>query len=88
MSTRRSSEIVAAAGILVNLVVVALLSRARRQSLNVRGAYLHIVTDLAAFVGTGIAALLILVTGWNRLDPVAFTARRRAHVRRRLVASS
>jgi cobalt-zinc-cadmium efflux system protein len=63
--------IVAAAGIAVNLIVVALLSRARRQSLNVRGAYLHIVTDLAAFVGTGIAAALILLTGWNRLDSVA-----------------
>ncbi len=63
--------VVALAGIAVNLVVVALLSRARRQSLNVRGAYLHIVTDLAAFVGTGIAALLILATGWNRLDPIA-----------------
>ena len=63
--------IVAAAGIAVNLIVVALLSRARRQSLNVRGAYLHIVTDLAAFVGTGVAAALILLTGWNRLDPVA-----------------
>ena len=44
--------VVAAVGIVVNLVV-ALLSRARRQSLNVRGAYLHIVTDLAAFIGTG-----------------------------------
>ena len=63
--------IVALAGIVVNLVVVALLSRARRQSLNVRGAYLHIVTDLAAFVGTGLAALVILATGWNRLDPIA-----------------
>jgi cobalt-zinc-cadmium efflux system protein len=63
--------IVAAAGIAVNLIVVALLSRARRQSLNVRGAYLHIVTDLAAFVGTGVAAALILLTGWNRLDPIA-----------------
>ena len=57
--------VVAAVGI-TNLVVVALLSRARRQSLNVRGAYLHIVTDLAAFIGTGIAAVLILLTGWNR----------------------
>jgi len=63
--------IVAAVGIVVNLVVVALLSRARRQSLNVRGAYLHIATDLAAFVGTGVAAVLILLTGWNRLDPIA-----------------
>jgi len=63
--------IVAVVGIAVNLVVVALLSRARRQSLNVRGAYLHIVTDLAAFVGTALAAVLILFTGWNRIDPVA-----------------
>jgi cobalt-zinc-cadmium efflux system protein len=63
--------LVAVAGIAVNLVVVALLSRARRQSLNIRGAYLHIVTDLAAFVGTALAALLILLTGWNRLDPIA-----------------
>ncbi len=63
--------VVAAAGIAVNLVVVALLSRARRRSLNIRGAYLHIATDLAAFAGTGLAAALILVTGWNRLDPLA-----------------
>jgi cobalt-zinc-cadmium efflux system protein len=63
--------LVAAAGIAVNLVVVALLARAQRQSLNVRGAYLHIVTDLAAFVGTGIAAGLILLTGWDRFDALA-----------------
>jgi cobalt-zinc-cadmium efflux system protein len=63
--------LVAAAGIVVNLVVVALLARAQRQSLNVRGAYLHIVTDLAAFVGTGIAAALILLTGWDRFDALA-----------------
>jgi cobalt-zinc-cadmium efflux system protein len=63
--------LVAAAGIVVNLVVVALLARAQRQSLNVRGAYLHIVTDVAAFVGTGIAAALILLTGWDRFDALA-----------------
>jgi cobalt-zinc-cadmium efflux system protein len=62
---------VAAVGIAVNLAVVALLARAERQSLNVRGAYLHVVTDLAAFVGTGVAAGLILLTGWNRFDPIA-----------------
>jgi cobalt-zinc-cadmium efflux system protein len=63
--------IVAAVGIAVNLVLVALLSRARRESLNVRGAYLHIATDLVAFVGTGIAALLILLSGWDRFDALA-----------------
>lgn len=63
--------VVALAGIAVNLVVVALLARAERQSLNLRGAYLHIVTDLAAFAGTGAAAALILLTGWDRFDAVA-----------------
>jgi cobalt-zinc-cadmium efflux system protein len=63
--------VLALLGIGVNLVVMALLSRAERQSLNIRGAYLHIVSDLAAFVGTGAAAGLILVTGWDRFDAVA-----------------
>ncbi|MDQ4019236.1 MAG: cation diffusion facilitator family transporter [Actinomycetota bacterium] len=62
---------VALAGVAMNVVVAALLGRARRQSLNVRGAYLHVATDAAAFLGTALAAALILVTGWNRLDPVA-----------------
>lgn len=63
--------VVALAGIAVNLGVMGLLSRAERKSLNVRGAYLHIVTDLAAFLGTGAAAGLILLTGWDRFDPIA-----------------
>jgi cobalt-zinc-cadmium efflux system protein len=63
--------VVALAGIAVNLVVVWILSRARRQSLNVRGAYLHITTDLAAFAGTVVAGVLILLTGWDRFDPIA-----------------
>jgi cobalt-zinc-cadmium efflux system protein len=63
--------VVALAGIAVNLAVVGILSRARRQSLNVRGAYLHITTDLAAFAGTAVAGVLILLTGWDRFDPIA-----------------
>ena len=63
--------IVAVAGIAINLIVAGLLRRARRQSLNVRGAYLHVVTDLAAFVGTAVAAGLIALTGWNGFDAVA-----------------
>jgi cobalt-zinc-cadmium efflux system protein len=63
--------LVALAGIVVNLVVLAVLSRARRASLNVRGAYLHAATDLAASVGTAVAGALILLTGWDRFDPLA-----------------
>ena len=49
----------------------ALLARPSRESLNVRGAFLHVATDLAAFAGTAIAGGIILATGWNRADPVA-----------------
>jgi cobalt-zinc-cadmium efflux system protein len=62
---------VAVAGIAVNLGVLAILTRARRQSLNIRGAYLHVATDLIAFVGTAVAGLLIVLTGWDRFDPLA-----------------
>jgi cobalt-zinc-cadmium efflux system protein len=62
---------VALGGIAVNLGVLAVLSRARRESLNIRGAYLHVATDLAAFVGTAVAGALIILTGWDRFDPLA-----------------
>jgi cobalt-zinc-cadmium efflux system protein len=62
---------VALAGVAVNLVATLVLSRADRSSLNVRGAYLHIATDLAAFAGTSVAGALVLATGWNRFDAIA-----------------
>jgi cobalt-zinc-cadmium efflux system protein len=63
--------VVALVGIAVNLAATFVLSRADRTSLNVRGAYLHIATDLAAFAGTALAGALVLATGWNRFDPIA-----------------
>ena len=62
---------VALAGVAVNLVATALLARSSRESLNVRGAFLHVATDLAAFAGTAAAGALILATGWDRFDPIA-----------------
>jgi cobalt-zinc-cadmium efflux system protein len=62
---------VALVGVAVNLVATALLARASRESLNVRGAFLHMVTDLAAFAGTAAAGGLVLATGWDRFDPLA-----------------
>jgi cobalt-zinc-cadmium efflux system protein len=63
--------VVALVGIVVNLAATLGLSRASRDSLNVRGAFLHVATDLAAFVGTAIAGALVLTTGWDRFDPLA-----------------
>jgi cobalt-zinc-cadmium efflux system protein len=62
---------VALAGIGVNLAATAVLARASRESLNVRGAFLHVATDSVAFAATAIAGALILVTGWDRFDPIA-----------------
>jgi cobalt-zinc-cadmium efflux system protein len=62
---------VALAGIAVNLVASLLLAGPSRHSLNMRGAFLHVVTDLAAFAGTAVAGGVILATGWDRADPVA-----------------
>jgi len=63
--------VVAAAGIAVNLVAAWLIARADRRSLNVAGAYWHIVTDLFAFVATLVAGLVILLTGWTQADALA-----------------
>jgi cobalt-zinc-cadmium efflux system protein len=63
--------VVALCGVVVNMAATALLSRASRESLNVRGAFLHVATDLVAFIGTAIAGVLILATGWDRFDPIA-----------------
>ncbi len=63
--------IVAVAGVVVNLAATWTLSKANRESLNVEGAFQHILTDLAAFVATAIAGLVILLTGFSRADGIA-----------------
>ena len=62
---------VALAGILVNVAAAWTLSRADRRSLNVQGSIQHVVTDLYGFIGTAIAAGVILLTGFQRADPIA-----------------
>jgi cobalt-zinc-cadmium efflux system protein len=63
--------VVAIIGAVVNLLATWVLAKANRTSLNIRGAYAHVVTDLYAFIGTAIAGLVILLTGWERADSVA-----------------
>jgi len=59
---------VAGAGLVVNIVAALLLHRAAGESLNVRGAYLHVLGDLLGSVGAIAAALVILFTGWTPAD--------------------
>jgi cobalt-zinc-cadmium efflux system protein len=62
---------VAAAGLGVNAAAAWILHPSPGTSLNVRGAYLHVVSDLLASVGTVAAALLVRYTGWLAADPAA-----------------
>ncbi len=63
--------VVALIGVVVNLVAAWVLAKANRTSLNVEGAYQHILTDLYGFVGTVVAAVVILTTGYARADAIA-----------------
>jgi len=63
--------VVALTGIVVNLAATWTLSKANRQSMNVEGAYQHILTDLIAFIVTAIAGAVILATGFRRADGIA-----------------
>ncbi len=58
-------------GVVVNLGGTILVARADRTSLNVEGAFRHLLTDLYAFVATAVAGLVIVLTGYARADAVA-----------------
>jgi cobalt-zinc-cadmium efflux system protein len=62
---------VAVAGLAVNAAAAWILHPSPGTSLNVRGAYLHVLSDLLASVGTVAAAILVRYTGWLAADPAA-----------------
>jgi cobalt-zinc-cadmium efflux system protein len=62
---------VAAVGVAVNVAAAWVLAKANRQSLNVEGSFQHIITDLYAFIGTLMAGIVIVTTGFNRADAIA-----------------
>ena len=61
---------VATGGLVVNLIAALMLHRSAAESLNVRGAYLHVLGDLLGSVGAIAAAIIILATGWFPADPI------------------
>ncbi len=65
---------VAVAGLLANTVTLRVLHAGHRHSLNVRGAYLHVLGDLLGSVGAVGAGVVILFTGWTAVDALASVA--------------
>jgi cobalt-zinc-cadmium efflux system protein len=67
--------VVALIGVAVNVAAAMLIARAgargQPRSLNLAGAFRHVVTDLYAFIATAVAGLIILTTGLNRADAIA-----------------
>jgi cobalt-zinc-cadmium efflux system protein len=63
--------IIAAFGLVANGLVAAALSRSRNESLNLKGAFLHVVADVLGSVGAISAGLIMLFTGWYLADPIA-----------------
>ena len=62
---------VAIAGIVVNIAASWVLAGANHASLNVEGAFRHVLTDLYGFAGTVIAGIVIVTTGFTRADAIA-----------------
>jgi len=63
--------VIAVLGLMANGLVAATLSRSRNESLNLKGAYLHVVADALGSVGAISAGLIMFFTGWYVADPIA-----------------
>ncbi|MDH7799749.1 MULTISPECIES: cation diffusion facilitator family transporter [unclassified Beijerinckia] len=62
--------VVAVAGLAVNLISMRLLAGASSESLNVKGAYFEVLSDMLGSLGVIIAALFVMLTGWKLADPI------------------
>lgn len=61
---------VAAVGLLVNIISMRMLSKGSENSLNMKGAYLEVLSDMVGSVGVILAGLIIKYTGWWQVDPI------------------
>ena len=63
--------LVATGGLVINIVGLFLLHAGREESLNVRGAWLHVMGDALGSVGAIVSGALIMAFGWGWADPLA-----------------
>jgi cobalt-zinc-cadmium efflux system protein len=61
---------VAAVGLLVNIVGIYLLRSGSGESLNMKGAYFEVLSDMLTSVGVMVAGVIMLTTGWYYADPL------------------
>jgi cobalt-zinc-cadmium efflux system protein len=63
--------LVAFFGLLANIASAIILSKGKEESVNIKGAFLHMVADALGSVGAIIAGIVIWTTGWTPIDPIA-----------------
>ncbi len=61
---------VAAVGLVVNIIALKILHQDHTENINIRGARMHVLSDLLGSVAAIAAALVILATGWTPIDPL------------------
>lgn len=61
---------VAVVGLVVNLISMRLLSGGSSESLNVKGAYFEVLSDMLGSLGVIVAAAIVMLTGWTLADPI------------------
>jgi cobalt-zinc-cadmium efflux system protein len=66
--------VIAAAGLIINLVSFAVLHTGDRENMNIRGAALHVAGDLLGSIAAIVAAIIIIYTGWMPIDPILSVA--------------
>lgn len=66
--------LIAVLGLIVNLLSMRLLASASAESLNVKGAYLEVWSDMLGSLGVIVAALVIMYTGWGWVDSLVAAA--------------
>ena len=74
MSTTRRCWSSPSIGLVANLVAFALLRAGSKESLNVEGAYLEVLSDTVGSVAVIAGAVVIATTGWSWVDPVVAIA--------------
>ena len=62
--------VVATVGLIINLISARLLMGGSSESLNVRGAFLEVVSDILGSIGAIIAGIILLTSGWQYTDPL------------------
>ena len=57
-------------GLFVNLLSIAILHGSHKKNMNIKGVFYHMISDAVSSIGIIFAAIIILLTGWNIIDPL------------------